>query len=384
MAIDVDACFRSVTEPALRTRRGAKWRRYPADVLPAWVADMDFPPAPCIRDALVEAIARGDLGYPAAQVPELGERFRTWVARRQGWSPDPALVRPTADVVKGIEACLLAFSRPGDGVVVQTPIYPPFLHTIESLGRRVVPNPLQDAALDVDHLRWVVTTERPAVLLVCHPHNPTGHLFTPGELTAIVGIARDAGCTIVSDEIHADLVLEPGSTFTPLQTVDDAAARTVTVTAASKAFNFAGLRCAITVAGSPRLDEALRALPESTRHGVGILGIEATLAAWTADGEEWLEACIRVLRANRDLALERIGRWPAARVVPPEATYLLWIDLTSWRPTPARVLLHDARVALSPGEDFGPGGAGHVRLNVATSPTVLGAVLDRLDGVLAT
>jgi cystathionine beta-lyase len=345
---------------------------------------MDFPPAPCVRAAIVDALERGDLGYPAMRHPELGERFAAWVARRHGWSPDPALVRPAADVVKGIEACLLAFSRPGDGVVVQTPIYPPFLHTIEAMGRRVVANPLRDGALDGDHLRWVVAAERPAVLLVCHPHNPTGHLFTPEELMVIAGVAREADCTIVSDEIHADLVLEPGARFVPLQTVEDAVTRTVTVTSASKAFNFAGLRCAVTVAGSARLDEALRALPESTGHGVGILGIEATLAAWTDEGAEWLEACIGVLRANRDTALDRIRRWPAARVRPPQATYLVWIDLTraSLAPTPARHLLDTARVALSPGEDFGPGGAGHVRLNVATSPTVLEAVLGRLDTVL--
>jgi cystathionine beta-lyase len=381
--IDLDAAFFDLDLDALHRRRGVKWSRYPADVLPAWVADMDFPVAPPIRAALEAALARGDVGYP----PDHGttgvpEAYSKW-ARRWGFTFDLGLTHLMPDVVKSIEHVIAAFTRPGDAIVVNTPVYPPFLSTVRHADRALVENPLSaDGSLDLDHLAEVFVRHRPRMVLLCSPHNPSGRVLRRRELEAIVALAVDHDALIVSDEIHGDLVHQ--GAHVPIASLSAAAAaRTITLVSASKAFNVAGLRCALVIAGTPEVHRALLGGSEVARDAVGSLGIEAALAAWSPAGEEWLRACLAVLATNRTT----VATWAAANGLghhPSESTYLAWFDC---RPLelgtdPARWFLDHARVALSPGPDFGGPGEGHARLNFATSPAILDQILDRLGAAI--
>jgi len=219
-------------------------------------------------------------------------------------------------------------------------------------------------------------------VLFCHPHNPTGHVFTDVELSQLGALVAERDLTLVSDEIHANLLYDR-RVHRPFATIgDDVAARTITLTSPSKAFNVAGLRLAVCVAGSPQLHEALLALPDARRHGVGTLGIEAALAAWSDEGYAWLQSCVSALTDRRDRVTARLPRSIVFR--PPQATYLAWLDC---RPIdlsdPYEFFLTKARVALSPGPDFGPTGVGFARLNFATSTAVLDEILDRITTALS-
>jgi cystathionine beta-lyase len=376
--------------PELRAQRGAKWHRYPADVLPAWVADMDFPVAPAIQRALERIVEQRDYGY-ALREPEdtVAGAFCDRMRERFEWSPDPDLVVEVSDLVQGLFACVVAFSEPGDGVVLQTPIYPPFLFAVDETGRRRVENPLRDAGerydLDSGDLRDSIdATTR--ILLVCNPHNPSGRVFTREELEGLGTLAVERDLVIVCDEIHADL-LHTRRPHVPMATLDPRIAeRVVTLTSATKSFNIPALRCGVLHFGSRALlDRFLAAVPLRLLGHPGHTGVDATVAAWRG-GQPWLDQVLQVLRANRD----HVGRWveqqPGVRWYPPEATYLAWLDMRALRlePTPQTWLLEEARVALNPGESFGAPGAGFVRLNFGTSGEILERLLERLSEALST
>jgi cystathionine beta-lyase len=378
----------TLSAETMRHRRGIKWHRYPEDVLPAWVADMDFPVAPAVQQAICRVVEQMDYGYPHRD-PEHGLEvaFARRMAARFGWAVEPERVQPLADLVQGIAACIVAFSQPGEGVVVQTPIYPPFLAAIEVTGRRRVVNPLVD-----DGQRFVVDAEGLArtvdagtrVLLLCNPHNPTGRVLERDELEAVGRVAVERDLVVVSDEIHCDLVY-PERRHVPIGSLDpELAARTVTLNSASKGFNIAGLRCGVAYFGSAELQERFqRAIPPPLLGHVNSIGHDATVAAWEK-GQPWLDEVMEQLRHNRD----RVAAWAATqRGVhhhPPEATYLAWLDLRALAlsGTAHAFCLEEARVGLNPGEDFGPGGEGCVRLNFATSPDILEQVLERLSAAL--
>jgi cystathionine beta-lyase len=375
---------------ALRRRRGVKWHRYPDDVLPAWVADMDFTVPEPVQRAIRNVVEQVDYGYPQRTGAEsLEEAFAERMRTGFGWSLDPALVVPVADLIQAVVAGLVSFSQPGDGVVVQTPIYPPFLNSITSMGRRRVLNPLIDDGarllFDPDGLDHAVdATTR--VLLLCNPHNPSGRVLERAELEAIGRVAIERDLVIISDEIHCDLVY-PGRTHIPVGALSpEVGARTVTINSATKGYNIAGLRCGVMHFGSEGLLARFReAIPERLLGGVGILGVDATVAAWR-EGQPWLERVMTRLQANRD----RVADWvateaPAIRHHPPEATYLAWLDCTDLdlpATNPHQFFLEEARVGLSAGADFGPGGEGCVRLNFATSAEILEAVLDRMGAAI--
>src|SRR3954451_13839769 len=227
---DLDADLETrLDEAALRRRRGAKWARYGPDVLPAWVADTDFPPAPPVAAALQRMLVDGDLGYPWLGEPdgpnEVAVAFAGWAARRYGWAVDPAGVLVTVAVLQPLPAMIELCSRPGDGVVIQTPIYPPFLRAVELTGRTLVDNPLgsprEGCRLDVDGLRAALDAHpSPRLLLLCNPHNPTGRVFDDGELAALAELAVERDLVVVADEIHADLVY-PGARHRPFATLGD-------------------------------------------------------------------------------------------------------------------------------------------------------------------
>lgn len=371
---------------AMRRRRGAKWRRYPEDVLPAWVADMDFAVADPVRRALAALVEAEDFGYPHRQDDErLEEAFAGRMRDRFGWAPDPARVRPVADLVQGVVAAIEAFSEPGDGVAVQTPIYPPFLASIDTCRRTRVLNPLVDDGTrlvsDPDGLRSAVDG-RTRVLLLCNPHNPTGRVLERDELLAIGRVAVERDLVIVADEIHSDLVY-PGRRHLPIGSLDaEIAGRTVTINSATKAFNIAGLRCGVMYFGSDALLQRFRRrIPDRLLGAVSAAGHDATVAAWR-EGQPWLDAAMDRLTANRD----RVARWTAEDVPgvhhhSPEGTYLAWLDcrdLCLPGESPQAFFLERSRVALSAGGDFGPGGETCVRLNFATSAEILEELLGRM------
>ena len=365
-----------------------KWRLFGADVLPAWVADMDYPVVPEIQQSLVELIGHSDLGYHHVPLsPRLREALVSRMAERFDWQIEPRRVVPLVNVVQGLDAAVLLNSRPGEGVVVQTPIYPPFLEAVQKSGRKLIDSPLAAGPLryeiDFDRLRADVS-EDTRVFLLCNPHNPTGRVFEAAELRAIAELAIERDLIVVSDEIHSDLVF-PGHEHIPFATLGpEVAERTITLTSASKAFNLAGLPCAFAIFGSDRTQQPFRKLPPHVLGHGGILDDAATYVAWTK-GQPWLDEVLTYLAENRQTLLARLGSdLPGVRALSPEGTYLAWLDCGELGlETPFEFFLEHARVALSSGRDFGPPGEKFVRLNFATSATILGQVLDRMAEALA-
>ena len=366
----------------LRARRGAKWNFYPEDVTPAWVADMDFLVAEPVHEAVMRLAEQGDYGYPYRQgehtlVAAFVERMRD----RYGWEIDPALVHPVTEVVQCMFTTVLTFSEPGDGVLLQTPIYPPFLGTIEKTGRRLVENELSDDGsryvLDIEAMRNAVD-DRTRVLMVCNPHNPTGRVFTREELQALGDLAVERDLIIFCDEIHADLIY-PGGTHIPMATLSpEIAARTITCTSATKSFNIAGLRAAVMHFGSAALEAKVRErFPDYVLGQVSIFGSDATVAAWR-HGQPWLDAVMVQLERNRDHVAKFVAaEMPGIRHHVPEATYLAWLDCHALDLPggPHQFFLNDAKVGLNDGANFGTPGNASVRLNFATGEDVLDRVL---------
>jgi len=371
--------LRSLDVADLRRRTGAKWHR-PAGRLAAWLADMDFPVGPSIRERLT-GLAAGDLGYPDWPHPDtspLPELFDDRMTQRYGWRVGVERLHELCDVVQGIRIAVHHLTQPGDGVVVHTPAYPPFLDTVHSRRRRLVPVPWP---FDHDALEARLRDEPARLMILCHPHNPTGHVFDRVELEQIAELADRHDLTVVSDEIHADLTYAPKRHVPFAALGDDVAARTVTVTSASKAFNLAGLRWAILHAGSQELHRAIQALP---RHYLGtpnVMAVAATEAAW-AGGEQWLAAVLEVLDENRHALTTLLAdHLPGTAYRVPDATYLAWIDCRGlgFVDDPAEEFRRRG-VELSPGPAFGAEGEGHVRLNLATSPAVLQKIAATMAG----
>ncbi len=372
----------------LRRRRGKKWSTWGPDVLPAWVADMDFPVAPPIQRRLQQLLDTSDFGYPhddhAARLVDLLVRRSR---ERYDWVVDPGRVEVIADVVQGLQMCLEMYTRPGQGALILTPIYPPFLKASAAMSRRAdccTLTPAGDAfEIDRDRLEAAVRADT-RVLLLCNPHNPTGRVLTRTELTNLADLALRHDLTVVSDEIHADLVLN-GRRHTPFASLGpEIEARTVTLTSATKAFNIAGLRCALMIFGSRALHEAYRAGPRFSRGAADSPGMHAAEVAWT-ECDDWLADLLRHLEANRERIQSYLaGALPAVRCLPPEATYLAWLDCRAlglgddlWR-----TVIGKGRLALNDGREFGPGGHEHLRLNFATSTSILDDALARLHHAL--
>lgn len=370
----------------LRSLTGIKWSRDGEDVLPAWVADMDIRPAQVITDAIIDVTTAGDFGYNRRTSELLPQAFVDWQTKQHSWTPDISQVRPFCDVLQAIDVALWLHTEPGDGIVLLTPIYPPFLRAVNASGRRLVDVPLDPEGwrLDPERLRAAID-DRTKAILICNPHNPTGRVFDRSELEAIGRVAVEHDLLLLSDEVWGDL-LHPGATHTPIASIDDEiAAQTVTVSSASKAFNLAGLRCAVAHIGHPAVANALEVLPAHLLGAVSIPGAVAAITAWT-EGENWLNELRAHLTARRDqLSLRLANELPAMGFQIPEATYLAWLDCRAWElgEDPSVELMSRAEVALSPGPGFGPLGVGFTRLNFATSAPILDQVIDRLTRFLA-
>jgi cystathionine beta-lyase len=370
----------------LRARSGRKWHEYAADVLPAWVAETDFAVPEPIREALRRVTDEASYGYEVSSLyPNLAAAFAEYMQRRFGWRPVGDRVVPVADLVQALFTAVAAFTEPGQGVVLQTPIYPPFQNAVRETGRRLAWNPLVDngSTFEVDAAQLAeVFGDKAPLLLLCNPHNPTGRVLELKELEAIAKLAVERDLVVVADEVHADLVYS-GHTHIPFASLSpEVAALTVTITSATKAYNIPGLRCGVMHFGSNALRERFRAVfPDRMLGVVNRFGIEATLIAWRECGT-WLDEVMSVLDVNRSRLSEFFSsELPAVRWYPPQATYLAWLDcreLGLGDEPPQQFFLDRSRVALSDGVDFGPGGEGRVRLNFGTSPTILEDILARI------
>lgn len=373
--------LRALTLDRLRRRTSMKWRTYPEDVLPVWVAEMDVPLAEPVVRAVTDALALGDTGYPAGTA--YAEALAGFAEKRWGW--DGLAVERTRivpDVMLGVVEMLRLVTGAGDAVVVNPPVYPPFFQFVEHMDRQVVEAPLgADLRIDFgaleDAFRRAAEGGRRAAYLLCSPHNPTGTVHTAEELADVAALAERYGVRVVADEIHAPVVAA-GATFVPYLSVPGAEAG-LSLMSSSKAWNLAGLKAALAVAG-PESAADLARLPEEVGHGPSHLGVIAHTAA-LRDGTGWLDALLTGLDDNRRLLADLLTEHlPSVVHRPAEATYLAWLDCRALGlgDDPAGVFLERGRVALSPGIDFGTGGVGHARLNLATSPEVIAEAVRRM------
>ena len=373
--------FEDLDLDRLRRRRSQKWRAFPPDVLPAFIAEMDYDLAEPVKAALRSAVDLDDCGYASSS--GVGEAFAAFAAARHGWTVDPGLVHLVPDVMAGVDLILALATEPGDGIVINTPVYPPFFAHISGARRRVVEAPLarRDGRwdLDFDALEAAFAAGARGYLL-CNPHNPSGRVFSAADLRRIAALADQYGVIVLADEIHAPLTL-PGARHTPYVALGGAAAgHGVTLASASKAFNVAGLKAAVAVAGSPAMQSLLKRLPEAGRYGAGLFGVLASLAAWDAGGE-WLDALIAQLdHARAEFGALLAQRLPEAGYRPPEASYLAWVDVSrlDLGAEPAKVFLERGRLALGDGLRFGAPGEGHVRVTIGTSSALLADIVDRM------
>lgn len=371
----------------LRRRSSTKWRTYPEDVLPLFVAETDFPLAEAITARLREAVELGDTGYTPPD-PGIRGAFAAYAQRRFGWTVQPTRVRSTCDVMMGVVEILRAVLAPGDRVIVAPPVYPPFFDCVEEAGGVVERVPLIDVdgswILDLAGIDQALADGARAVLL-CNPHNPTGTVHSRAVLARLAEIAAAHGAVVVSDEIHAPLV-HPGVEYTPFLSVSPLAEEVgYTVTSASKAYNLAGLKCAVMVAASEQTAAVVRALPPEVEWRTGLFGALAAVAAWDPASDAWLDALRVALDDNRRLLGRLLAEHlPEALYRLPDAGYLAWVDLRDldWGDDPAERILREARVALNRGPTFGAEGRGHVRINLGCSPEVLTEAVLRIAALV--
>ncbi len=370
----------------LRQRSSTKWRRYGDDVLPLFVAETDFPPAPAITAALTRAVGLGDTGYTPPD-PGVADAYAGFAARRFGWEVDPKRVRTTCDVMMAVVEILRTVTQPGDRVVVTTPVYPPFFECVPEAGAIVERVPLTDTGsgwqLDLDGIEASLADGARAVLL-CNPHNPTGTVHSRETLAALADVAARHGAVVISDEIHAPLT-HHGVRFTPFLDASPTARRVgYAVVSASKAFNLAGLKCALMVTADDATDAVVRSLPDEVEWRTGLFGAIAAVAAFSPESDAWLDAQLSALDANRTLLADLLAEHvPAARYRIPDAGFLAWVDLSDlgWGDSPAKKILREAKVALHFGPLFGDEGRGHVRINFGCSPEVLAEAVRRVGSL---
>ncbi|HET9342326.1 MAG TPA: aminotransferase class I/II-fold pyridoxal phosphate-dependent enzyme [Candidatus Eremiobacteraceae bacterium] len=380
--------FDAISLERLRQRRSEKWATYPPDVLPAFVAEMDFDLAAPIREAIDEAVARGDVGY--AHSAGVSAAFAHFARDRFTWDVDETAFFAVPDVMAGVAEALHILTPPGARVVINPPVYAPFYDVIPHEGRTIAAAPLaQDESgrwsLDFDALERAFASGARAYLL-CSPHNPVGRVWTQAELRELIALCERYGVALISDESHAPLTM-PGIVFTAAPSVSGELP-CIALWSASKAFNIAGLKCAVIGAAPEHIRDKLRARlksrPDEVESRIGHLGVIATIAAFR-HAAPWLDSLRDYLDGNRrllgDLLRERL---PDVRYAPPEATYLAWLDCTRLAidGDPSRRFLERGRVALEPGRKFGPFADRFVRLNMGTSRAILDEIVTRMAKAL--
>jgi len=370
----------------LRRRTSEKWGKYPADVLPMFVAEMDFPLAPAIKSALQTALEIGDTGYVNPLDTGAARAFADYATAAWGWSPSPERMGHTTDVSVVIVESLRRLIARGDGVIITPPVYPPFYDLVPEGGGTVVEVPLLDDgatyALDLEGIDRALAAGARGVLL-CNPHNPVGLVPDRDTLTRLSRIVARHGAVVISDEIHAPLT-HRGSVFTPYLSVsEEAREHGIAAESASKAFNLAGLKCALFVTASDRMTRLIRSLPAEVTFRTGLFGLISTREGF-AHGRDWLKATLASIESNFTLLGQQLAeKLPVVRLRRPQATYLAWLDMSAlgWGDDPAEHAAKHARVALSHGPFFGAGGSGYARMNLACAPATIIQAIDRLAAI---
>ena len=374
----------------LHTHTSAKWRDHPSDVLPLHVAEMDFPVAEPIRNKINEMVSRSDLGY-LGSIPELGIGFQNFASKRWGWNLDPTQVRAATDVDVAVVEIVRAFTNPGDSILISSPVYHNFYGWISETKLKLVDVPFERTG-DESKNPWQINWEGIEkayqsglkVHLLCSPHNPLGRIYTEEELRRIIDLASKHNVLIISNELHAPLTYKDEKFIPILSLGKDAEALSIVVTAASKGWNIAGLKCALIITQNQSLNAKLTAMPPAVHWRSSILGGFATAVAFS-EGEPWLDEALIALDRNRMMIRDLLtAKLPSVRYHIPQATYLAWLDLEalSLGENPSERLLEKGKVAFNSGQSFGAQCSQYVRLNFATSPTILTDAIDRIAKVV--
>ena len=364
----------------LQARGTRKWTQFDADVLPLFIAESDFPTAPAVKEAIADAVEREMFGYtPAPHAHHLGEAVAGFYEHRYGWRPDAAKIFPVADVVRGVMLAIKYFTE-GD-VIVPVPAYFPFLEVAQVAGRKRV-DVSSAGGLELDEVDAAFANGAGSII-VTNPFNPGGYVFTADELDAVCEVARKHGARVIVDEIHAPLVFDGAHVCAAANNPDVC----ITVTATSKAWNVAGLKCAQMIFTNDEDVRTWNAMSGVAKDGVGTLGIVAAEACYT-HGREFLDEEIEQLRANRDWLVEHLPKAvPGIAIEVPQATYLMFLDFSKTKlvdEKPAAWLRRHAKVAMNEGVDFGPGGEHRARMNFATSPEILQEAVKRIGDAIDT
>jgi cystathionine beta-lyase len=373
--------------PNRRQSDSSKWNKYDEDLLPMWVADMDFRAPESVIEALRERVEHGVFGY--SELPEgLKESIVAWLDRRHGWkvSPDDLILVP--GVVTGFNLASHAVTRPGDGVLVQTPTYGPFFDVeknVDLVQHEMEMPQGEDGQYTIDMEAFeAALTSRTRIFMLCNPQNPTGRVFRRDELEAMAEICLKNDIIICSDEIHSDLVFS-GHKHIPIAGLDpEIAAKTITLIAPSKTFNIAGLKASVAIITDTELRKKFDNARKGLTGSVNLLGMVAMRAAY-AEGESWLEALLKYLEANRDFLADYIAQeLPDIKMAKPEGTYLAWLDCrdTVIKEKPDVFFREQAKVVMNDGDWFGKGGQGFVRLNFGCPRSMLNEALERMKAGL--
>ena len=374
----------------LQSHKSEKWRGFASDVLPLPVAEMDYPVAEPIRAVLSEMVNRSDLGYLGA-IPELGIGFAHFASERWGWEVDPLQVRVATDVGVAVVEILRVFTTPGDSILLSSPVYHNFYNWINETKLNLVDVPFERTG-DEAHNPWTINWQEIEkayaagikVHILCSPHNPLGRIYSKQELEQIVALAKRYEVLVISDEIHAPLTFKDQSFVPILMLGKDAESVSVTVTAASKGWNIAGLKCAVIISHNEAMNARLSALPLAVHYRASLLGAFATAAAFSQGGI-WLDSVLENLDHNRFMIQDLLSsQLPSVRYHIPQNSYLAWLDLEALNlgADPSAVLLEKGRVAFNAGHTFGKQCSQYVRLNFATSPTILTEAIHRISRAL--
>ena len=375
--------YDSLNVADLRTKASIKWRKYPDDVLPLWVADMDFPIADEIKATIRDYLDTNNFGYPEQEgLPGLKEAVIARQAQRYGWELEPEQIHLVNGIVPSLFLGVRAMSGVGEDVLMQSPIYGPFMMAVEEQNRNVIHNELkydgEHYRIDFDELEKQVTPAT-RLFMLCNPQNPTGRVFTKGELERLADFVLRHRLWVISDELHSDLIY-PGQTHIPFASLsDELAQRTVTLFGPTKTFNIAGLQIGFLVTQNPQLMERVKGLGHGTMGFPNLLGQAATITAYR-EGGNWLKTTLQYLESNRDFVADFVKReLPQVSHSSPEATYLALLNFRELGIENAETFaVEQAKVAINDGAWFGPGGEGQGRLNFATSRHIVEEALNRL------
>lgn len=371
-----------------RNFHSVKYGKAGKDVIPLWIADMDFQSPPAVVEALERAVSHGIYGYSEGS-SDYEQAIVGWYGKRFGWDIDRASLVRVPTVLFGMAAAVRAMTQPGDSVLIFQPVYHPFERVVRENGRRLVVSQLalRDGRyeMDLEDFRQKVRTQNVRLCLFCSPHNPVGRVWSRDELEAFAKVCLENDVAIVSDEIHADFVY-PGYRHIPLEMVDKALSEhLVTCTAPTKTFNLAGLQAANLMVPNRNLKRAIVRECGATGYSeLGLMGLVATTAAYQK-GAQWLDALLDYLRGNFGLLKSFLEGLPIS-ALELEGTYLAWLDCRELGPAPEeldRLFLDRARVFLHNGRTFGAGGEGFMRMNIACPRPVLREALERIAGVIS-